>query len=162
MTRRHRIILTLGIVATVAGAIAIQFIPVKLNYNDQPVVQEPNWDSETTRQLSKRACFDCHAYETEWPWYSEIAPVSWVLQHSVSNGLDAMNYSDWEGVDLDYLIELVTKEQMPPGYYLILHPEARLSSVEESQLIYGMIETVQMTDVAKKEESTAEAAKVGR
>ena len=46
----------------------------------------PNWNSPTTEQLARRACFDCHSYQTEWPWYGHIAPVSWVMWYDITEG----------------------------------------------------------------------------
>ena len=75
------------------GFIAIQFIPV--NRTNPPVAQEPNWDSPQTRALAERACFDCHSNETKWPWYSKVAPVSWIVADHVHEGRAALNLSEW-------------------------------------------------------------------
>ena len=77
----------------VVGFIAIQFIPVERT--NPPVSQEPNWDSPQTRALAERACFDCHSNETEWPWYSKVAPMSWIVADHVSEGRAALNLSEW-------------------------------------------------------------------
>ena len=49
-----------------------------------------------TRALAKQACFDCHSNETEWPAYSRVAPVSWLIQHDVSEGRAVLNFSEWQ------------------------------------------------------------------
>jgi len=72
------IIIGIGLI----GFIAIQFIP--LDTTNPPVVREPNWDSPQTRDLAKRACFDCHSNETVWPTYAKIAPISWIVSNHVS------------------------------------------------------------------------------
>ena len=77
------------------GFVAIQFIPV--NRTNPPTVREPNWDSAQTRALAKRACFDCHSNETQWPWYANIAPVSWMVADHVIEGRAALNLSEWDG-----------------------------------------------------------------
>ena len=73
-----KIILIVVIVA-VGGFLLIQLVPFGRDHTNPPVVQEPKWDSPATRELAKRACFDCHSNETVWPWYSNIAPVSWLV-----------------------------------------------------------------------------------
>ena len=55
--------------------LTIQLIPVERG--NPPVVREPKWDSVQTRAYAKRACFDCHSNETQWPWYAYLAPLSW-------------------------------------------------------------------------------------
>jgi len=47
--------------------------------------------------MARRACFDCHSNETVWPWYSSIAPVSWLVQRDVDEGREKLNFSDWKG-----------------------------------------------------------------
>ena len=71
-------VLGFGLLAVVGLFVLIQLAPFGRNHTNPPVVQEPSWDSAETRALAKRACFDCHSNETVWPWYSNIAPVSWL------------------------------------------------------------------------------------
>ena len=67
------------VVAVLAGLfLAIQFVPYGRDHSNPPVIGEPTWNSPETRALAVRACFDCHSNETVWPWYSNIAPVSWL------------------------------------------------------------------------------------
>ena len=73
----------------------IQFVPFGKTYTNPPVVSEPNWDSPQTRQMAKDHCFQCHSNETQWPWYSHIAPASWLIAFDVQNGRSQFNFSDW-------------------------------------------------------------------
>ena len=57
---------------------AIQLVPYGHNRSNPPVTGEPAWDSPQTRAYAKQACFDCHSNETIWPWYSYVAPASWL------------------------------------------------------------------------------------
>ena len=57
----------------------IQFVPYGRDHTNPPVIAEPAWDSPQTRALFFRACADCHSNETKWPWYSTIAPASWLI-----------------------------------------------------------------------------------
>jgi hypothetical protein len=104
------------------------------------VRQEPRWDSVTTRELTRRACFDCHSNETRWPWYTNVAPVSWLTQYDVVEGRRAVNYSEWDRRQKEAResAKTVRKGEMPPWLYLIPRPHARLSVAERSDLIRGL------------------------
>ena len=128
--------------AGVAGSLLIQLIPYGHNHTNPPVVQEPNWDSPRTRELAKRACFDCHSNESTWPWYSNIAPVSWLVQHDVEEGRSALTFSDWRvSRRTEELAEIVLEGEMPPATYLIMHPQAKLSTNEKQELASGLMAT---------------------
>ena len=58
--------------------------------------QEPTWNSPETRALTARACFDCHRNRTQWPWYTSVAPVSWLAQLDVERGRRELNFSERE------------------------------------------------------------------
>jgi hypothetical protein len=118
--------------------VAIQFVPV--DRSNPPVVREVNWDSQETRDLAKRACYDCHSNETTWPWYSRIAPVSFRVADHVEEGREHLNFSNWlqANEDLEENIEVIEEGEMPLKDYLLLHPEARLSDQEKQELIAGL------------------------
>jgi hypothetical protein len=131
------------LVVLVALFLAIQLIPFGHQHTNPPVVQEPNWDSPQTRALAQRACFDCHSNETIWPWYSNVAPVSWLVQHDVDEGRKHLNFSDWSQVHVAGEIPEVIKEgDMPPAIFLMNHPEARLTQSEKDALVNGMQATI--------------------
>jgi mono/diheme cytochrome c family protein len=121
----------------------IQAVPYGRDHTNPPVVAEPAWDSARTRELAAVACFDCHSNETRWPWYSNVAPLSWSIQSEVDGGRDELNYSEFDPAE-DHFAESaksVRDGEMPPGKYLLLHPDARLSSAEEQELIGGLVAT---------------------
>lgn len=133
------------IIILVVGFLLIQVIPYGRSHQNPPVVKEPAWDSPQTRALAKRACFDCHSNETVWPWYSNIAPVSWLTQRDTNEGRQRLNYSDWQGIRSERgreggneLAEVIQKGSMPPWYYVMIHPTAKLSDQEKQQLITGL------------------------
>jgi cytochrome c551/c552 len=133
------------IIILVVGFLLIQVIPYGRSHQNPPVVKEPAWDSPQTRALAKRACFDCHSNETVWPWYSNIAPVSWLTQRDTNEGRQRLNYSDWQGIRSERgreggneLTEVIQKGSMPPWYYVMIHPTAKLSDQEKQQLITGL------------------------
>ena len=142
----------IAIAAVAALFLLIQIVPYGRAHENPPVVQEPNWDSPQTRELAQRACFDCHSNETVWPWYSNIAPVSWLVQHDVDEGRQYLNFSEWgrgeEGNEPDELGEVILEGEMPPGQFLILHSEAKLTDAEKAALVDGLMATAGRTPVA--------------
>ena len=83
------------VIVLLGGFLLIQLIPYGHQHTNPAVQQEPNWQDTQTRDLVSRACFDCHSNETKWPWYSNIAPVSWLVQRDVQEGRQHLNFSDW-------------------------------------------------------------------
>jgi len=133
--------LILSVVAImVVGALAIQLVPYGRDHTNPPVIAEPAWDSTVTRDLAVRACFDCHSNETIWPWYSSIAPASWLTQRHVDEGREKLNFSEWgtREQEVDHSERLIKEGEMPSWDYLLMHPEARLSDAEKQQLIDGL------------------------
>jgi hypothetical protein len=107
-------------------------------------VVEPAWDAPRTRELAVRACFDCHSAETRWPWYAAVAPVSWVVRNHVDEGRAALDFSRWDapGEEAGEASETLLEGEMPPRYYTLLHPEARLTAQETADLAAGLDRTV--------------------
>ena len=92
-------------------------------------------------QVLTRACKDCHSNETNWPWYSRVAPASWFVADHVNEGRSELNFSDWGDYtphDSSEILEMVCREvrreTMPLKSYLILHPEARLTPADVKTL----------------------------
>ena len=123
----------------IIGFVVLQLIPYGRDHTNPPVVSEPNWDSPRTQELAKRACFDCHSNETVWPWYSNIAPGSWLVYHDVETGRRFMNFSEWgtRSQRSGEIAEVVNGGYMPPSQYLLLPPEARLTAAEKQELVQG-------------------------
>jgi Haem-binding domain len=80
-----------------------------------------------------RACRDCHSNTTVWPWYTEIAPVSWLMAYGVKKGRNAVNFSEWAAYapELQRAMLVASCQDVSagkmPGPYTVLHPETRLS-----------------------------------
>lgn len=118
--------------------IAIQLVPVS---RTNPPTQGGFRGSTEVVSVLRRACYDCHSNETAWPWYSRIAPVSWVIAHDVNKGRAALNFSTWNQLSeekqaeaMNESLEEVAESKMPTWYYVALHPEARLSVTDQSVL----------------------------
>jgi hypothetical protein len=121
--------------------VVIQAVPYGRNHSNPPVTQELKWDSPQTRSLAARACFDCHSNLTKWLWYSNIAPVSWLTQRDVDGGRAQLNFSEWnkpQDTSAGDLADSIRSGSMPPWFYVIPHPRARLSSTEKDALIRGL------------------------
>ncbi len=122
------------------GAIFVIIQIFQVDHTNPATRSEPNWDSPRTRELAKKACFDCHSGETNWPWYSYIAPASWKVYNNVHNGRRHFYFSEYpQGTkDPKETVEEIEKGSMPPSEYLLLHPEANLSPAEKAELIKGL------------------------
>lgn len=133
-----------AVLALVVLGVAIQFVPYGRNHVNPPVGQEPAWDSPATRELARQACFDCHSNETVWPAYSRIAPVSWLIQHDVSEGRSLLNFSEWQRPqeEAGEAAETVLEGEMPPAIYLLMHAEARLGEADRAALARGLRATL--------------------
>ena len=118
----------------------IQMVPIGHRHSNPVVVREPAWDNSKTRQLVKRACFNCHSNETVWPWYSRIAPISWLTERDVNNGRSHLNFSEWNTPqdEADEVGVEIQTSAMPPWFYLPMHPEAKLTPEEKTALIAGL------------------------
>ncbi len=92
--------------------------------------------------LLHTACYNCHSHETQWPWYSRVAPVSWLVAGDVTRGRERLNFSEWPRAwperaakRLERISEEVDYKDMPPAKYTLLHPEARLTAGQRRQLM---------------------------
>lgn len=139
----------LGILGVLLMAfIGIQFIPMDHVVANPAVVREPLWDSPETRALVKRACFDCHSNETEWPWYARVQPMTMLLEQDIRAGRSLMNFSDWKDVtfiNADLIEKKLRSGEMPLPKYVLMHPEAKLSDAEIDALVTGLARTFAAT-----------------
>jgi hypothetical protein len=127
-----------------AAFVLIQFVPFGHDHTNPPATKEPAWDSPETQALIRRACFDCHSNETNWLWYSHVAPVSWLVQRDVNGGRSHLNFTEWDKPQKHAkdIAEEVKSGDMPPWFYLPMHPAARLSDAEKQALIDGAAKSV--------------------
>ena len=121
----------------------IQLIPYGRSHSDPPVTRAIRWDSPRTEQLATEACGDCHSNLTKWPWYTNVAPVSWLVQRDVDEGRSNLNFSEWDQAqpDISDLVDQVQSGEMPPLQYKLIHGGARLSGAEKRELVNGLIKT---------------------
>jgi hypothetical protein len=123
--------LLLGSTALFAAA---QLVPVART--NPPVEQVVDAPPEVIG-VFERSCYDCHSHETRWPWYAWVAPASWLLAHDVREAREHLNFSTWGRYEakeraekLEEIAEVLEEGEMPPWFYLPLHPGARLGEEE--------------------------------
>ena len=149
-----RLDLRRSLLAGLALGLVLQLVPYGRAHGNPPVTGEPAWDSPQTRELARRACFDCHSNEVHWPWYSHVAPVSWLVQRDVDEGRAVLNFSEWQRpqAEAGESAETVREGEMPLRPYLLLHPEARLNGKELELLASGLAATLGEEDESDDDE----------
>ena len=134
----------LGFGVPILILLAIQLVPYGRDHANPPARQSVTWDSPRTEELARRACFNCHSNETRWPWYSSIAPISWRIQTHVIGGRKKLDFTAFDAGNekmaeaAGEAAETVTRGDMPPQDYMLMHPEARLTYAEKRELVAGL------------------------
>jgi hypothetical protein len=111
--------------------VVIQFIPVNLTNppleSDIPALPE-------VKAILKVSCYDCHSNETIWPWYSRVAPISWLLANDAKEGREKINFSTWNSYTpekqsrhISEAMHEIREGGMPPWFYTIKHPDAKIT-----------------------------------
>ena len=126
--------------ASLLGLLLIQLIPFGHTRTNPPTVAEPSWSSGQARTLVKEHCFQCHSNETQWTWYSNIAPGSWLIAMDVIEGRQRFNFSDWKHKpgELDEMVGAIQSGEMPPIQYWIFHPGSRMNAQQKQELIQAL------------------------
>lgn len=125
-------------IAVLVVLIVLQLVPYGRSHTNPPTTASVTWDSKTTEDLVRGACFDCHSNDTHWPWYSHVAPVSWLVQSDVDEGREHINFSTGKLDHLHEATEEVREGGMPPWFYRPLHSRANLSDAEKESLLRGL------------------------
>lgn len=143
MSQGRRVaLIVVGVIVVVF--IVFQFIPwgdvvPAFARTNPPVERQIQWDSPQTEQLMRAACLDCHSNETTWPWYAQIAPVSWLVAKDVNEGRKEFNLSaSRTELEADEMIEQIERGAMPPRIYTLMHPDANLNDQQKADLIAGI------------------------
>jgi len=117
--------------------IGIQFIPVERT--NPPVVSDIDAPVDV-KVILKKACYDCHSNETNWAWYTKIAPASFLAVKDVNEGRENLNFSEWGNYTnktekiKEEIWEEVREERMPPWMYRVSHSESKLTPEEKNLL----------------------------
>lgn len=98
-------------------------------------------DKEVTSIL-KTSCYDCHSNQPAYPWYTNIAPLSWWIKHHINEGSHHLNFSEWGNYSqkrkdhkIDECIELINADEMPMTSYTLMHEDAKLTKEQKALLI---------------------------
>lgn len=109
--------------------------------------------SQEVQSLVKTACYDCHSHETKYPWYSNISPISWVLEHHIEDGRKHLNFSLWGDYNkkkashkLEECFEEVAKEKMPLPAYTWTHDSAKLTEAQRAKLVAWFKKSKKLVD----------------
>jgi hypothetical protein len=119
----------------------LQLVPYGWTHSNPPVTQPLVWSDAEAERLARAACYDCHSNETEWPVYSFVAPMSWLVRRDIERGRAALNLSELDrggGEELDEAADTIEDGEMPPRQYELAHPGARLSDDERARLIAAL------------------------
>jgi hypothetical protein len=128
------------LLVAVALLLAMQLVPVARTGRPGAVdrLDAPAQVAEALRL----ACYDCHSQATVWPWYSRIAPVSWLVAHDVVEGREHLDFSAWQTLGprrraklLGQIAKDVEEGEMPPALYRFAHPEARLDEATRHAMV---------------------------
>ena len=132
---RKRLIAGAGLAA---GFVAIQLVPAS---RENPPVEGDVGAPTEVASILRRSCYDCHSHETRWPWYSGIAPMSWLVAGDVRDGRKHLNFSRWNRLDegkrlhaLEEIDEVLVEGEMPLRAYLLTHPGAELTPADVATL----------------------------
>lgn len=138
-------ILKWTVIVLAAAFVVIQLIrPARTNpaIDSSKAIQSHVQVPANVDAILKRACNDCHSNETQWPWYSNVAPVSWLVISDVNDGRRHLNFSEWGNYDarradhkLDEIEDEVEHGAMPLPIYVSMHPEAKMSD-EDRKIIH--------------------------
>ncbi|MFL6229596.1 MAG: heme-binding domain-containing protein [Pyrinomonadaceae bacterium] len=124
--------------------VVAQFVPTGMS--NPPVDQTRTVEARLhvtpeVESILARSCNDCHTQQTRYPWYSRVAPFSWLLANHIKEGRDHLNFSDWAGYDeeeqgilLQNICRITRRGAMPVNSYLYIHRDAKLSQADVQTL----------------------------
>jgi mono/diheme cytochrome c family protein len=134
-----RPVITRVAIGAIALLVLIQLVPYGRAHKDPAPTRQARFADAGAQRLFDGACADCHSDHTSWPLYSDVAPISWLVQHDVDEGRRTMNLSEWDKPqpDLGEIEEVIVGGGMPPLQYKLIHGKGRLSAAEKRKLAAG-------------------------
>jgi hypothetical protein len=132
----------------VVAFVAIQFVPYGWWHENPPVVADAPWPSDEARRIARESCYACHSNETDWPFYSYVAPMSWLVRSDVEDGRDELNFSDWSEAsdEAGDAVDMIAAGNMPLSRYTLIHRGARLTDEESDVLVAALIDMGRSAD----------------
>ncbi len=132
------------LLALLVIVVIMQFFRPEKNMDTSDHLQafiEETQPSEEVQVILRTACYDCHSNNTVYPWYAEVAPVSYWLDDHIEHGKGHLNFSEWNEYNkkkkdhkLDELIEEVEEGEMPLASYTLIHHGAKLTEAQKQML----------------------------
>lgn len=125
--------------------VIIQFI--RIDKTNLEVVIENDFIVQTNppehiQTILKTSCYDCHSNESTYPWYTNVAPISWWVKQHINEAREELNFSEWTSYPLkkqkhklEEVYEEVEEGEMPLPSYLIVHSEAKLTTEQKNELV---------------------------
>jgi len=143
----------LSVVALFAGALAIMAFTIPSGkIINPPQEQVAPAFPEDVQKILETSCYDCHSSETKYPWYHDIAPVSWIMSDNITRGRKALDFSNWANIDpkiklerLEHAKKLINNDGMPKHDYLLMHKNATLN--EEKKRILEQFFDLQIKEL---------------
>ena len=136
----------------IAAFVVIQFFDIERDnpeFNQEDDLMTVEKPPAEVQKILRATCYDCHSNETQWPWYSYIAPASWFVKQHVTDGRDNINLNFWGEYELEdraymikEMIEEVEEGEMPLPGYDIMHPDARLTN-EQKEVLFKWLRSIQ-------------------
>ncbi|MFD2200819.1 heme-binding domain-containing protein [Shivajiella indica] len=148
----------------ILGLLLLVFLGIQLVPSELPEVKANNPGdiiqsglvNQDVAALLKKSCYDCHSNESVFPWYSHIAPSSWLVAKDIREGREELNFSEWENYDmmkklslLDDIAIAVKEGEMPMQIYLLMHPSSKLDENQRQSIIDWAEESM---DIVAEEE----------
>lgn len=137
------------LVAIVIALVIIQFIRIDKT-NPQSDVKHDYFSTVNApaevQMILKESCYDCHSNETNYPWYSNVSPVSWFLKSHINEGREHMNFSEWglytakqKNKLIEESMEEIKENKMPLKSYTLMHPESKLDAEKKEILLNWLL-----------------------
>lgn len=130
-----------AVVYTIVGVVALMQL-FRPDFNTPPVDQKVALHADPkVISILKKSCYDCHSGETFYPWYHNVAPVSWIMADHINRGRQAIDFSHWGTMDasiklkrLERAKQMIHNDMMPKHEYLLMHKNAILNAQEKETL----------------------------
>jgi hypothetical protein len=138
-----------------AGAAVLMLIQLIPTSRTNPTITQDVTAAPAIESILRRSCYDCHSNETQWPWYADVAPVSWLVTRDVNRGRQHLNFSTWDKYSNDpetvirklrNIDKVMQSGTMPLWYYQPVHSMARLSDADRQMLEDWVMESIEAED----------------
>ncbi|PCJ27642.1 MAG: hypothetical protein COA97_03220 [Flavobacteriales bacterium] len=151
---KKKIVLGLLIIVVILQFFRIDKTNPEINRIDDFI--EINNPPQEIVNILKSACYDCHSHETKYPWYSNVAPISWWVKDHITEAREELNFSEWGAYKykrkdhkLEEMIEMLEEGKMPLNEYTWTHADAKLTPEQKIQLINWIKETRTLGKIKK-------------